>query len=84
MRTVNKADRLQIEWQLREASKEARHAEIEQRVRDHKVKVIRLRRARELRKVEQQPPLDFLAIGDSWLWSSVYRYIILRKSGTNY
>src|SRR4051812_26780237 len=63
---MNTADRLLLERQLREASEEARDAEIANRARDHKVQVDRVKRAAKFRKPKQPAPLDFLAIGDSW------------------
>lgn len=63
---MNKLDRLLLERQFREANKRAQQDEIDQRVRDHKLKVTRLKRARGLRKIGTPPQLDLLAIGDSW------------------
>jgi hypothetical protein len=57
---------MQLERQLREGRRQRQQAENEQRLLNHKLKVDRLRRARELAEVKQPPPLDFLAIGDSW------------------
>jgi hypothetical protein len=63
---MNKGDRLQLEGQLREAIRQAEQDEIEQRIRNHKLKVTRFERAEQFRKTTRPPPLEFLAIRDSW------------------
>jgi hypothetical protein len=63
---MDPTNRLQLEMQLREARK----AEIEKRVKAHKLQVDRIERGNRLRSVHglgpRKVPLDFLAIGDSW------------------
>jgi hypothetical protein len=43
---MNKADRLELERQSREAIKEARQAEMERRTREHQLKVARYKKHR--------------------------------------
>jgi hypothetical protein len=63
---MTEVDRLQLEIQLREASK----AEIENRIKAHKLAVDRIRggirRRRAHGLVAAKAPLDCLAVGDSW------------------
>jgi hypothetical protein len=63
---MNNAARLQLQWQSREANKEARQAEMERRTREHQVKVARHRKHREIEKLAGPDALNLHAIGDSW------------------
>jgi hypothetical protein len=62
---MTRSERLALEKQARDASKQADQEEIEQRISDHKLKVTRHTRAKEFRTIAKAK-LDFLAIGDSW------------------
>ena len=63
---MDQTDQLQLEIQLRQARK----ADIEKRVLDHKNRVDQVKSGIESRSAQGQGPgnipLDFLAIGDSW------------------
>jgi hypothetical protein len=63
---MNKADGLQLEWQTREAIKEAHQAEIERRTREHQLKIARYKKHREINKLAGPDALNLHAIGDSW------------------
>ena len=63
---INNTNRLQLEWQSRQANKEARQAEIERRTREHQLKVARYRKHREVKALAGPDPLNLHAIGDSW------------------
>jgi hypothetical protein len=59
-------NRLQLEWQSREANKEARQAEMERRTREHQRKVARYKKHTEIKKLAGPERLNLHAIGDSW------------------
>jgi hypothetical protein len=63
---MNGADTLQLEWQSRQANKQARQAEMDRRTREHQLKVARYRTHRETMKLAGPEPLNLHAIGDSW------------------
>jgi hypothetical protein len=58
-------DHLQQIQRHKEAIEEAREVEFHEQRKRHKVQVEQVKRAQRVRK-RHQPPLDFLAIGDSW------------------
>jgi hypothetical protein len=64
---MNAPDGLQLQWQSREANKQARQAEMQRRTREHQLKVARYKRHRETKALAAGPePLNLHAIGDSW------------------
>jgi hypothetical protein len=71
----NKADRLQLEWQSREANKEARQAEMERRTREHQLKVQRYKKYREIKKTAGPDALILHAIG---------RFVVRISAGWQY
>jgi hypothetical protein len=63
---MNEFDRVQREWQSREANKEALRAEMERRTREHQRKVARYKKHSEIRKLAGPERLNLHSIGDSW------------------
>jgi hypothetical protein len=63
---MNKLETLQLEWQSREAIKEAHRVEMERRTLEHQRSIARYEAHRELTKFAGPVPLNIHAIGDSW------------------
>lgn len=63
---MTEVNRLQLDWQLREANKEARQAEMDRRTREHQEKVARYNEYKAIHKLAGPLPLNLHAIGDSW------------------
>jgi hypothetical protein len=63
---MDRGAQLQLDRHWRNVCERAEREEIEQRVRDHKLRVTRRGRAREFAGIKALPQLDLLAIGDSW------------------